>query len=195
MSYPLVKPRRLTVAEFREIELNAPEEERWELLDGYIVKSMAGGTKIHNLIVFNIQSALMNALRRKGSPCRAFSENVRLDIDPSLASTLPDVVVSCSPWAGSPTSISDAAAIVEVLSPSTAFVDLGAKLDAYLTLDSLRTCLFVEQKKRAVIVHRKTNDGWLRQDLSSPTDRVAFDGLDVSMTLAEIYEDVTFDAA
>lgn len=195
MNYPLMKSRRLTVDEFREIELNAPEEERWELIDGWIVKSMAGGTKIHNVIVFNVQSALMNELRRSLSPCRAFSENVRLDIRTSAVSTLPDVVVNCSPWGEGPTTVFDATAIVEVLSPSTAFVDLGDKLNAYLTLPALQTCAFIQQKQANVVTYSRSENGWLRQELTSLDDRLQFGGLDVSMTLAEIYEDVPFDSA
>ena len=89
----------------------------------------------------------------------------------------------------------DATAIVEVLSPSTASSDLGEKLNAYLTLPALRTCAFVQQKRSNVMTYVRSERGWLYQELASPDDRLRFDGLEVSMTLAEIYEDIEFDAA
>ncbi|GBD50881.1 hypothetical protein [Methylopila sp. Yamaguchi] len=51
------------------------------------------------------------------------------------------------------------------------------------------------QTWRRADARRRTAEGFLRREFSSAADRVAFDGLDVSMTLAEIYEDVVFDAA
>ncbi|WP_020184355.1 Uma2 family endonuclease [Methylopila sp. 73B] len=195
MSLPLLKPRRLTVDEFRELEANAPEDERWELLNGVIYRSMAGGTVRHNDIVQNVSSRLRGELRRIGSPCRTSTENVRLDIPAIGASTLPDVFVNCGPRPGAARTLDDATAVVEVLSPSTSARDRGEKLDAYMTLPGLRTIALIEQDRMHVATYTRTDDGFLRQDLTSPTDRVAFDGLDVSMTLAEIYEDVAFDAA
>ncbi|WP_155904915.1 Uma2 family endonuclease [Methylopila sp. M107] len=190
MNFPLMKPARLTVEEFRGLELNAPEEERWELIDGHIVRSMAGGTKIHNLIVFNARSALTAELRRRGSPCRAFSENVRLDIEARDASTLPDVVVSCSPFRDGPTTLRDAAAIIEVLSPSTALFDQEKKLSAYLQLPSLQTCCFVHQDRTHIAVYSRTADGWLRKDLTSGDDVIQFAGIDASIPVDAFYVDV-----
>lgn len=51
MNYPLMKPRRLTVEEFRAMEAHAPADERWELINGVVYKSQAGGTVRHNDIV------------------------------------------------------------------------------------------------------------------------------------------------
>jgi Uma2 family endonuclease len=193
MSYPLLKPRRLTVAEFREMELNAPEDERWELINGVIVKSMAGGTLRHNTIVLNIAGVLHAELRRLGSTCRPYTENVRLDSAAANLSTLPDVVVTCTPHAGKETALTDAAAVVEVHSTSSRERDKSVKLDAYLSLPGVRTVLLVEQETMHVVVHTPSERGWLRQEFVAPEDSVTFDGLGVAVTLAQIYEDVAFD--
>lgn len=195
MNYPLIKTHRLTVDEFREMELNAPEEERWELIDGVIVRSMAGGTIRHNMIVQNVAGALQRALRSRGSRCRAYTESVRLDADGKDLSTLPDVVVSCDPPGGDKTTLYDATAVVEVHSTASRQRDKSEKLDAYMSLPGVRTIVLIEQVSMGVMTHTRSANGWLRLEFSSPDDRIAFDGLDVCMTLAEIYEDVEFDAA
>ena len=66
MNYPLMKPARLTVEEFRAMEAQAPADERWELINGVIVKSQAGSTARHNDIVQNVASTLRAELRRNG---------------------------------------------------------------------------------------------------------------------------------
>lgn len=195
MNYPLMKSRRLTVDEFREMEANAPEDERWELINGIIHKSMAGGTVRHNDIVQNVASTLRAELRRRGSPCRTSTENVRLDIPDAQISTLPDVLVSCGVRPGGARTLANAAAVIEVLSPSTSARDRGEKLDAYLTLPGLNVVVLVEQDAMHVVSYTRSADGFLRREFSSPEDSVAFEDLSVSMTLAEIYEDVAFDAA
>ncbi len=188
-----MKPRRLTVDEFRELEANAPEDERWELINGVIYKSMAGGTRAHNLIVQNVASSLMTKLRELGSPCRPFTENMRLDIAAAELSTLPDVVVSCAPMTDGTKAIADAAAVVEVLSRTTSSRDRSEKLETYLTIPGLRTLALIEQEAMQVVTYSRAESGWLRVALKEPDDRVEFNGLDVSLTLATIYEDVAFD--
>lgn len=193
MNYPMMKPRRLTVDEFRELEAQSPEDERWELINGVIYKSMAGGTRAHNIIVQNVASSLMTMLRASKSPCRPFTENMRLDIAAAELSTLPDVVVSCSLMTDGTKAISDAQAVVEVLSPTTSGRDRSEKLDAYLTIPSLRTLALVEQEAMQVVTYTRTDSGWLRREFTKPDDRLAFEGLDVSLALADVYEDIAFN--
>lgn len=190
-----MKPRRLTVAEFRELEAQAPEDERWELINGVIYKSMAGGTRAHNAIVQNITSALLVSLRRANSPCRPYSENMRLDVEAAELSTLPDVVITCSPVRDGAKAIERPVAVVEVLSRSTSARDKTDKLEAYYSLPGMRTIALVDQEAMLVVVHRRKGDGWLRSELTDPAARLEFDGVDVSLSLSEIYEEIAFDQA
>lgn len=193
MNYPLVKPRRLTLAEFRELEAQAPEDERWELIGGVIHKSMAGGTRAHNVIVQNVTSALLVTLRRSGSPCRPYSETMRLDIEAAELSTLPDVVVTCSPVRDGAKAIESPIAVVEVLSRSTSARDRTDKLEAYFTLPGLRTIVLIEQEAMQVVVHTRVDRGWLRAELTDPSARMELAGVEASLSLAEIYEEIAFD--
>ncbi|PZQ17274.1 MAG: Uma2 family endonuclease [Ancylobacter novellus] len=193
MNYPLMRPRRLTVAEFRELEAQAPDDERWELINGVIYKSMAGGTRAHNAIVQNVTSALLVSLRRSGSPCRPYSENMRLDIEAAELSTLPDVVVTCAPVSDGAKAIDKPAAVIEVLSRSTSARDRTDKLEAYFTLASVRTIALIDQEAMLVVVHTRTEEGWLRSKLTDPSDRLEFAGVGASLALSEIYEEIAFD--
>lgn len=190
MNYPLLKPMPLSVAEFREIELNAPEEERWELIDGLIVKSMAGGTIRHNVIVQNIASCIRAELRRRGSVCRPYTENVRLDSEAGPLSTLPDVVVSCDPYRGSATTVENAVAVFEVHSTASRMRDRSVKLEAYMRIQSVQTIVLVEQIAMSVVTFTRSGKTWIREELTNTSDRVTLAGLDLDVPVVEIYEEV-----
>lgn len=193
MNYPLLKPRRLTVEEFRAMEAQAPADERWELINGVIIKSQAGSTVRHNDIVQNVASIIRAELRRKGSKCRTSTENIRLDIEGATTSVMPDVIVNCGERRGPSTTFRTASVIVEVISPSTSAHDKVAKLETYFTLSELRTALLIEQAEMYVVSYTRSPKGWLRNDFDQPDDSVALDGLEVSITLAQIYDEIEFD--
>lgn len=193
MSYPLMRPRRLTVAEFRELEAQAPEDERWELINGVIYTDQAGTTVRHNDIVQNVAFALRAELRRTGSKCRTSVENVRLDIADATSSVMPDVIVNCGERRGASKTFTKASAVVEVISPSTSHRDKVEKLESYFTIEGLLTVVLIEQARMHAAVHTRTPDGWVRNDFNQPSDSVAFEGLGVSLTLLQIYDEIELD--
>ena len=78
--------------------------------------------------------------------------------------------------------------MVEVLSPSTEKDDRTTKLDFYESLPSVEAILLVWQEERRVRLRERGEDGWLDHDvIGSGTVTVA--GLDVRLTLDEIYHD------
>lgn len=194
MNYPLMKPARLTVEEFRAMEAQAPEDERWELINGVIYKAQAGSTVRHNDIVQNVASTLRAELRRKGSKCRTSTENIRLDIDGAATSVMPDVLVNCGERRGPTTTFRTASAIVEVISPSTGAHDKVSKLETYFTLPELHSVLLIEQAEMRVVFYERSAKGWLRNDFDTPEDSVDLDHLGVSITLAQIYDEIDFNA-
>lgn len=193
MNYPLMKPARLTVEEFRELELNAPAEERWELIDGVIYKSMAGGTIRHNVIVQNVSTFVRAELRRKGSGCRSYTENVRLDAGESGLSTLPDVVVSCNPPRGDATSLNDATAVFEVHSTASRERDKSTKLEAYMRVPNVQTIVLIEQIAMSVVTFTRAGNKWVRDELRDASDTVRLEGLDIDLPLSAIYEEIEFE--
>jgi Uma2 family endonuclease len=53
--------------------------------------------------------------------------------------------------------------VFEVLSDSTRRLDDGEKRDGYLTIPSLRVYVLVEPDEAAVIVYRRTEQGFVRE--------------------------------
>jgi len=53
-----IQDEKLAFDEFKELDLEAPADERWELIGGYIFRMMTGGTAAHNEIVINMSSRL-----------------------------------------------------------------------------------------------------------------------------------------
>jgi Uma2 family endonuclease len=180
-------PRPWTVDEFLEWERQQPE--RYEYVGGMIVM-MVGGTLDHNVVIGNIYRRLREGLR--GSPCRAYSEAVK--VRASSATVYPDVVVSCGPQRGQDDVLDDAAVVVEVLSRSTQGFDRGAKWDAYQELPSLRQYVLVSQDQVRVQLYERTEgEDWRFRVLNDAADTLAFAVGDCTMTLAEIYEETSLD--
>lgn len=176
------------------MEAQAPADERWELVNGVLIKSQAGGTVRHNDIVQNVALALRTQLRRIGSNCRTSTESVRLDIEDATTSVMPDVIVNCGEPRGARTTFRTAAMVVEVISPSTSSHDKVEKLEAYFTLADLKHVLLIEQASMRVTAYARSAKGWLRQDHERADDVIALDALGVELTLAEIYDEIVFDA-
>src|SRR5438477_4369318 len=113
-----IQDEKMTFDEFEELELEAPAEERWELIGGYIFRMMTGGTAAHNEIVINLSSRLQTHFRERAMPCRVYSENVKLERRELDLSVFPDIVVRCGPRAAGLLAIDDPVVIIEVHSPS-----------------------------------------------------------------------------
>lgn len=116
------------------------------------VRSMVGGTSIHNKIAFNIAAELRSRMRPRG--CSVYVEGMRVQTHSAI--TYPDVVVFCGPVPDGDRALNDANLIVEVLSGSTASLDHGVKWVAYQTLPSLVVYLLVEQDTRRAFLYTRT---------------------------------------
>jgi Uma2 family endonuclease len=117
--------------------LTWPEDERWELIDGFAYNMTPAPTRRHQDIVDELHGQFWLFL--KGKPCKAYTSpfDVRLpepDEDGMTASTVvqPDITIVCDleklderGCLGSPT------LVVEVLSPATAKKDWREKLQSY----------------------------------------------------------------
>lgn len=113
-----------------------PESERWELVDGEAY-AMAAPQRLHQKVVLAIGAQLYQYLQ--GKPCEPYVApfDVRLpkasEADDAIDTVVqPDIVVVCDP-----TKLDDKGCrgapdwIIEVLSPSTALMDMMKKLNLY----------------------------------------------------------------
>src|SRR5262245_18216397 len=100
-------------AAFRAWEVAQPRKH--EFRNGQI-RMMTGGRKGSNQIALNIAAALKAKL--KGSPCRAFTNDLMVETDVE-ATYYPDVVVDCGPHDANALLAATPRAVFEVLSPTT----------------------------------------------------------------------------
>ena len=99
--------------------------------------------------------ALREAIRQRRS-CRAGplrrSLTVRVRDDRAF---VPDALVVCPPPPREAVVIDNPLIVVEVLSPSTAAVDHGIKLEGYFSLKALAHYLILDPDRRVVIHHKR----------------------------------------
>jgi len=101
--------------------------------------AMAGASLAHNLIVHNLSRELGNGLRDR--PCIVATSDLRVAVHATGLYTYPDVVVLCGEARfldEQRDTVLNPTVLVEVLSPTTAAYDRGAKFEQYRRLESLR---------------------------------------------------------
>ena len=161
--------------------------ERYELAGG-VVRMMAGGTEDHDRIGLNIATALRTRLR--GKPCSAHGSNLKLLSRSMGASMYPDVFVRCGPREGGRTRTDDAVVVFEVLSEGTAQFDLTRKRMAYEAIPTLRRIVYVSTVEARLDVRVRGEDGlWRDEPVEGLDAGVRLPEIDVTLTMAEIYED------
>ena len=167
-------------------------ENRQELkhdYDGVQIHAMTGGTGAHAAIEAGLMRTLGNHLR--GKPCRPYSSNLKVRMEHSVR--YPDATVVCAPVAPSATFTTQPAVVFEILSKSTAHVDLGAKNMEYQQIASLQRYIVLQQERRAAQVFHRTTDGW-EMDWADADSILHMPEIGVSIPLAEIYEDITLES-
>ncbi|WP_309736833.1 Uma2 family endonuclease [Chamaesiphon sp. OTE_75_metabat_556] len=182
-------------------EYLAWEEEqpfRNEYLNGEVY-AMTGGTLPHNSIALNLASALKNRLR--GTGCRVFINDIKVQVSTKGPYFYPDVVVGCnSEDFKSKKLISHPRLIIEVLSPGTESYDRGEKFKQYRQMPSLQEYIIIDPRQVSIECYR-LNDRqkweltpYSSEDLTDPTI-VEFPCIEFECSIASIYEDVEFDTA
>ncbi len=182
--------RHYPIEEYFLAELMSPA--RHEYFDGEIFV-MSGGSRRHDTICLNVTALFHAALR--GSPCEAFTGNMRIRT-PSGLYTYPDASIVC----GVPDivrvqgmdTIGNPVVLVEVLSKSTVDYDRGQKFELYQSIATLRDYVLIEQT-RVAVEHRYLSDGeWLSRTAETLEDGLRLTGVDLELPLALVYERVTF---
>lgn len=179
----------LSVEDYLAGELVSPVKH--EYLGG-VVYAMAGARNVHNLIATNTIVALGSRLR--GKPCRVFNSDtkIRVRLPTHLRFYYPDVSVVCRPNPPSDSFQDEPTAIIEVLSPDTRRIDEGEKKDAYLTIPSLYVYTLIEQDAAAVVLYRRTEQGFVQESYEGLDAVVPLPEIDVELPLSEVYDGVAF---
>jgi Uma2 family endonuclease len=162
-----------------------------EYSGGYVY-AMAGARTVHNRVAASLLGSLYNQLR--GKPCEPFNSDmkVRVRFPTHTRFYYPDGMVVCEPSAPEATFQDKPVVIAEVVSEATRRIDEGEKREAYLTIPSLMAYLIIETDRPRVVVHRRTNEGFIAEAYEGPDAVVPLEDVEAELRLAELYERVTF---
>lgn len=153
--------------------------------------AMAGAGEAHVTISLNVAAALKQHLR--GTPCRTYIADMKVQAKAVDAFFYPDVFVTCSAAdAARNDAKEDPTLVVEVLSPSTAAYDRGLKFEYYRRLPSLQEYVLIDTERASVDVFRRNESGlWVLHPFAAPAS-VELASVELSLPMALVYEDVVF---
>jgi Uma2 family endonuclease len=167
--------------------------EKHELIDGRVY-AMTGGTQNHSVIKLNIAALLKVHLR--GSKCRVFNSDLKINILNTTNYTYPDLSVTCDDRdRENPLYITYPCLIVEVLSPSTEAYDRGKKFNKYRRNPNLIDYLLVSSDEMAIDIYHKNDAGdWLILSYRVG-DVVELKSINLSLPIEQFYEEVVFESS
>lgn len=183
--------RQLTIADYLVIE--GDSSTKHEFYQGEVT-AMAGASVEHNIIAGNIFAQLHTQLR--GKDCRSFNSDQRIKVEHAGYYTYADVSVICGQVQAAkddPLSATNPRVIVEVLSPSTEFVDKRRKLKLYIQFDSLCEYVIVEQDSAYINKYARNDDGtWTMSVIEGLEASVNLGSIGCQLQTVDIYQGVTF---
>ena len=185
-------PKKKYISPEEYLDLEETSLEKNEYFNGEIFQ-MAGASEKHNTIAMNIASNIHFQLRKR--PCKSYQNDMRLFVEESGLYTYPDVMITCEKpelkkYKGLE-NLTNPTLIIEVLSPSTADYDKGAKFDHYRTIESLQEYVLVWQdKKRVALYTRQSDNSWLLRDFIGAMAEIELKSIECRLTAEDIYEKV-----
>ncbi|MBC8143488.1 MAG: Uma2 family endonuclease [Armatimonadetes bacterium] len=185
----------VTVEEYLRREEIATEKSEYR--NGEILP-MPGASFPHTLLTNNVGAELYIALKKKRD-CTVHSSDLKIHTPTIGTFRYPDIaVVRGEPvrYQGRTDTIQNPVVIIEVLSASTETTDRGDKLEEYQTLESLTEYVLVTQDRARVEVYSRDSGGnWQYHSYVGLEASARLPTLDVTLTLADIYDKVTFPAS
>lgn len=180
-------------ATFYRFVANAPDNERYEYVEGRIVQQQPGGTLGHA----NIGRQFARAIERQ------LDEALWLvlrgsDRGVEIARTIryPDVVVEPVGAPAESLATDKPALLIEVLSPSSSDRDLTTKPAEYMSLPSLHAYIVASQTAPECLVWVRDADGNFLPDGANVSGRAAsieVPSLGLTIPLAEVYRGIKGD--
>ena len=171
------------------------QPERHEYVGGEVY-AMTGVRVAHNDINLNAVGFLRQVL--KGTPCKVFGIDLKLQVSPNGNFLYPDLMVTCDPrdiQSSDSPAMNHPWLIAEVLSDSTAAYDRGRKFELYRTVNTLTHYLLIEQTRPYAELFFKNEQGlWVLQPLQAG-DMIPIDRLGQPWPVASLFEGVDFTPA
>jgi Uma2 family endonuclease len=180
----------LTPEEYLQMEETS--QIKHEYIDGQAY-AMAGASDPHLTIAGNLFVLLRLHLR--GSGCRVYMSDMKAQIQSINRFFYPDVMVTCDERdRATPTYKQYPCLIIEVLSDSTEAFDRGDKFADYQQIESLQEYVLVNTKRQRVECFRRSSEGlWILRSYTSESPLVQLESVNFEGTMADVYEDVTFN--
>lgn len=172
--------------DYLDFERNSPE--RHEFYKGEIF-AMSGASYEHNVIEDNLRGILYNFL--KDTPCRSFGGNLRIHIPLNSLYTYPDIIIICDEPKFHDQqfdTVLNPSVLFEILSPSTANYDRGAKFDLYREIETLKEYILIDSTNcHCVHYNRNTDNTWTLSETKNMGEYLAIVSVNVKIPISEIY--------
>jgi Uma2 family endonuclease len=186
-------PEYMTRDEFLEFQEQSAIP--YEYVNG-IIRQISGPSIAHCRLTQNLFDAVRTRLR--GSPCEAFCAGLQLNLTLGAAAHVtdrredeivykPDLFVVCDTRGWGKNWVPNPKLVVEVLSPSTQYIDRREKLVNYSRTPSLEEYVIVAQNRVEIAVHRRAQN-WVGELVSGPRGVAELRSLGLAVPMAEIYE-------
>ncbi|MEO7092447.1 MAG: Uma2 family endonuclease [Polyangiales bacterium] len=154
------------------------------------IYAMAGGTPEHAALAAAV-IMLLGAIR--GGACRAYTSDLRVLVASADLATYPDVTVVCGPLSYDPKdalAVVNPTLLVEVTSKSTEEYDRTEKLEAYKQISTLRQCVIVSHRERAIEVWTlggEAEGGW-SSSVAREGDVAELASIDARLDVRALYD-------
>jgi Uma2 family endonuclease len=183
--------RKWTVEEFFAWHEHQPD--RYELVDGFPLKMMAGAKNVHDDIVVNLVAELRGLLR--GGGCRPFAGDGAVETRPGQIRRT-DVGVDCGARDPNGTLAASPRIIIEALAPSTRDFDSFKKLDEYKTIASVNAIILVEPNEPLACVWSRDETGqWRERTVRSLDAVIELPAPPIALRMEAIFDGVQFPAS
>jgi len=161
------------------------------------VFAMAGGTINHTTISGNAHYLLARELRARKNNCRAFTSELKVEVVAAKRYIYPDAAVVSGKINESDKikgAVRNPKLVVEVTSKDSGNYDRGDKMRYYLSIATVREYLIIDQDTASVTLYRRDKSSNLGRFYYADglEDEIHLDSLGISLSLKELYENVTF---
>ncbi len=175
------------------LDFERSAQERHEYYRGEIFP-MSGASFEHNVIEDNLRLVIGNHL--KGKSCRSFGSNLRIHIPINSLYTYPDILIICDQPKFQDQhfdTVLNPMVLIEILSPSTANYDRGAKFDLYREIESLKEYILVDSTSyHCVHYSRNIDNTWVLSEMKNVNEYLPIISVDLKIALSEVYAGVFF---
>jgi Uma2 family endonuclease len=185
-AYVSQAPEYMTREEFLEFQEQSPIP--YEYING-IIRQISGPSVAHCRVTQNLFDGMRRRLR--GTLCEAFCAGLQLSLtlgDDEIVYR-PDVFAVCDNKGWGKNGVPNPKLVVEVLAPSTQYIDRREKLVNYCRVASLDEYIIASQKHTELTIYRRAAD-WRAEAVTDLRAVVEFRSLGITVPLVEIYDDV-----